>query len=349
MLRKKAVNAAREINLGLSLGPDVDGQQQSRPVVPMSPTDANLSPCSKKLLGDHRTSHPDVRSTFKSRQWESVVEDDEEEEEGGVEGSDSEDSDASISESEGETEAPCDGSSKGDVDGLNNFRQASGDDDDDGGELSVVQSIRSGHLVRPRACPTSLPIILGSSSAKRLQIMEALGWEHTTLNPDIDEGAFTDSDAHSLCQSIAKGKAAKLLEVAPKPSVLITSDQVVEFGDAVRGKPKDAEQAREFLMSYSGSALFFVTAVVVSNTETGASACAVDVARVVMSKLSDDLVERVISRGLVMSAAGGLSLEDPDLQSVVALVDGELDSIWGLPVDTTCELICQVTLSSEAE
>ena len=76
MLRRQVSNSRmRSLHLG-------DNGDEPPPVVPenipVSPTDTNLSPCSKQLWGVRRASSTDVRLAFKPRQWVAAKSEDEE-------------------------------------------------------------------------------------------------------------------------------------------------------------------------------------------------------------------------------------------------------------------------------
>jgi hypothetical protein len=68
MLRRQVSNSRMR---SLQLGVDGEVPQPLAPEnIPVSPTDTNLSPCSKQLWGTRRASHTDVRMAFKPRQWD---------------------------------------------------------------------------------------------------------------------------------------------------------------------------------------------------------------------------------------------------------------------------------------
>ncbi|CAM9388988.1 unnamed protein product, partial [Chrysoparadoxa australica] len=190
--------------------------------------------------------------------------------------------------------------------------------------------------------PTSLPLVLGTRSSHRRMVMDKLGWEHSCASADIDEKAIRHEDTLKMVVAIAEAKAAALMDQAPKPSILITADQVCEFEGKVREKPEGIEEAREFLSSYSNNHVFTVSGMVVTNTETGKKASGTHTASVCWGEIESDAIERVITRGVVMSCAGGFAIEDPDLKTLVMSVEGGVDSVYGLPIDLMIKLIKEV-------
>ena len=48
--------------------------------------------------------------------------------------------------------------------------------------------------------------------------------------------------------------------------------------------------------------------------------------------ISDEVIQRVISRGEIYASAGGFRIEDPDLNPLILDIEGSIDSVMGLPV-----------------
>ncbi|CAM9510624.1 unnamed protein product [Ascophyllum nodosum] len=147
-----------------------------------------------------------------------------------------------------------------------------------------------------------------------------------------------------MCAMIARAKAEALVGRLNKPAVLITADQVCLFeGDEgeeeVREKPDSVEQARAFLESYSERSVKTLTAVCVTDLQTGRRQEGTHESTVFWRKISAEVVDAVMGRGNTMGSAGGFALEDPDLRRLVERIDGSLDSVVGMPVDLVCGLI----------
>ena len=205
--------------------------------------------------------------------------------------------------------------------------------------------------VQPIEKPTSLPLVLGSSSPSRRKIMEALHWPFEVMIPDIDEKAIRCDDHMQLPLIIAKAKAdaiwERLLASAAanpsdnpqKPFILITSDQIVYFNGEVREKPTSAREAEFFLSSYSGRAVSTISALVATHWPSGRQAHEVDVATVFWKDISPEVIQRVIGRGDIYASAGGFRIEDEDLNPLILDIEGGVDSVLGLPVDPLVRII----------
>jgi septum formation protein len=179
-------------------------------------------------------------------------------------------------------------------------------------------------------------IVLGSSSKWRRRVMMKLGVPFDVISPDIDEKAIRRPDPFDLTYEIAVAKADALLKEFDHPALIITCDQVAVFEGEVREKPEGPQQARDWLRSYRGKTVQTVTAVVVTDVATRIQTFGVDVASVAYDDIPDAAIESVIARGDVLNSCGAVILGGH-----AKLVDGEKESVEGLPLDLTRSLLEQ--------
>ncbi len=190
-----------------------------------------------------------------------------------------------------------------------------------------------------------LPIILGSSSRWRAAELEALGLPFTAMAADIDEKAIRHPDPAILTWHIAVAKAAALLPRVPRPSLLITCDQVAVFRGEIREKPSSADEARRWLRGYAGTSVSTVTTVVVTDASSRRAVHGTHEATAHFAPLPVPAVERAIARGDVLRSCGAFTIDDPDLGPYVDGLygDGDADeirsSVSGLPRAMTLALL----------
>ncbi|XP_030448110.1 uncharacterized protein LOC115670868 isoform X4 [Syzygium oleosum] len=193
-------------------------------------------------------------------------------------------------------------------------------------------------------------IILGSSSIARRKILAEMGYEFTVMTADIDEKSIRKDKPEELVMALAEAKAEAISQKIPlgdyikdaDPTLLITSDQVVVYGDAVREKPSSKEEAREFLKGYSGGHAATVGSVSVTNLKTGSRKGEWDRVEIFFHEIPDDIIEKMVEEGIVLNVAGGLIIEHPLILPFVKQVVGTTDSVMGLPKALTKKLIKEV-------
>jgi septum formation protein len=187
-----------------------------------------------------------------------------------------------------------------------------------------------------------MKIILGSASFGRKKILEKMGRQFEVMPSDIDEKAIRSSDPEELTLLLANAKADALIPKIKEPAILITSDQVGLCDGKILEKPENKEEAREFLKKYARHSAKTITAVVVVNTANGKRVQGVDIAEVFFLPMPDDVIEKYIEMGDAMNQSGGFSIDHPMLKEFVDRVAGEEESVIGLPVRLTNELINKV-------
>ncbi|KAK3425369.1 hypothetical protein EUGRSUZ_F01889 [Eucalyptus grandis] len=221
-------------------------------------------------------------------------------------------------------------------------------------------------------------IILGSSSIARRKILAEMGYEFTIMTADIDEKSIRKDKPEELVMALAEAKANAITSKVQRinsqekdsepiiliaadtaeaisqkiplgdyikdadPTLLITSDQVVVYGDAVREKPSSKEEAREFLKGYSGGHAATVGSVLVLNLKTGSRKGEWDRVEIFFHEIPDEIIEKMVEEGIVLNVAGGLIIEHPLILPYVKQVVGTTDSVMGLPKALTEKLIKEV-------
>jgi len=188
-----------------------------------------------------------------------------------------------------------------------------------------------------------MKIILGSQSPWRKKVLESMGYDFEVMIPDIDEKQIRDEDPKQLTLKIARAKAEALLPKIKEPAILITSDQVGVCNGEIREKPENGDDVRRFLKSYEKYPVQTVTSVVVTNTKTGETAEGVDLAKIWFSKFTNDQIEKIVKDKIVYTFAGGYNMAYADIKNHVIKLEGTIDSVQGLPIELTKELIEQVT------
>lgn len=174
-------------------------------------------------------------------------------------------------------------------------------------------------------------------------MLEEMGLEFEVMAADIDEKAIRLDDPPELVLAIAKAKAQALRPKISEPAILITSDTVVVCDGKILEKPVTEQEAREFLNNYAILPGKTVTAVVVTNLETGKQVSTVDIATVYFHPFSKNEVDDLIEEGRVYALAGALAIDGEKFESHVKKIIGTRDSVIGLSKDSTARLIKEVS------
>lgn len=159
---------------------------------------------------------------------------------------------------------------------------------------------------------------------------------------DIDEKSIRNDDPVELTRAIAHAKADALLLRIHESAILITADTVVTCNGKIREKASTPQEARDFLREYGMHPLQTVSAVVVTNTQTRVQRDGVDIATVWFRSIPEEKIAQMISRNDICSFAGAFAYQDPLQKSFIDRIEGEEESILGLPKQLMLDLLQEV-------
>tara|TARA_E500000178_G_C17034957_1_gene762869 strand:- start:2331 stop:2936 length:606 start_codon:yes stop_codon:yes gene_type:complete len=194
-------------------------------------------------------------------------------------------------------------------------------------------------------------IILGSSSLNRKKILESIFDDITVIKPEIDEKKIRSQNPYELPKMITKQKTLEVTrklvneDLCNDVHILITSDQIAIFNNQVREKPINKDQAFNFLKSYSNNEVTTVSSIFVTNLNTGKQIDKTIVGKVKWKKISDEIISKVIDKGVIYGACGGFSIEDEDLKSSILSIEGGEDNVKGLSLKDCLNMIFEVILN----
>jgi septum formation protein len=186
-----------------------------------------------------------------------------------------------------------------------------------------------------------LPIILASSSPFRKLILEATNIPFTVHKVDFDESSIHNSNVELLVLELAQTKGALATHNIKHPALIISGDSLVTCGNEIRGKPTSTAEARRYLRSYNEQPATTHSAICIHNTATGKVALGVDRADIYLKELNEEIISIVINEGTIFHCCGAVAIEHPLLSPFVDRIEGTLDSIMGMPLKLTEDLITQ--------
>jgi septum formation protein len=115
---------------------------------------------------------------------------------------------------------------------------------------------------------TNRPLVLGSTSRYRRELLQRLHIPFEVAAPDVDETPQPGEAPRALAERLALAKARAVAAVFPG-AVVIGSDQVADLDGEPLGKPGTHENAVAQLRRMRGHTVIFQTAVAVVCLESG--------------------------------------------------------------------------------
>jgi len=190
----------------------------------------------------------------------------------------------------------------------------------------------------PSSQPEARPLILGSTSRYRHELLSRLGVPFETVAPDVDETPRAGEKPADLALRLAIAKAHDVAQRHPK-AVVIGSDQVADLAGEPLGKPGTHERAVAQLRRMRGQTVVFQTALAVVCQASGFEQSDIAVVRVVFRDLSDDEIERYLRAEQPYDCAGSAKSEGLGIALLERIDNDDPTALVGLPLIRTCRLI----------
>ncbi len=188
----------------------------------------------------------------------------------------------------------------------------------------------------PRPLPR--PLILGSTSRYRRELLERLRLPFETAAPDVDETPHPGESPESLARRLALAKARAVAARFPE-ALVIGSDQVADLDGQPLGKPGSHERAIEQLRAMRGRTVVFHTALAVVCRATGFEAEDLAPVRVRFRSLSDAEIETYLRAEQPYDCAGSAKAEGLGITLLSAIESDDPTALIGLPLIRTAELL----------
>lgn len=188
------------------------------------------------------------------------------------------------------------------------------------------------HTTLPR------PLILGSTSPYRRELLLRLRLPFEVVRPEVDETPRAGEAPATLAQRLAMEKAQAVARQHPH-AVVIGSDQVADLAGEPLGKPGNHERAVAQLRRMQGQTVVFQTAVAVVCLDSGFAKHALSPVKVQFRALSDTAIEAYLQAEQPYDCAGSAKSEGLGIALLERIDNQDPSALVGLPLIDTCRLL----------
>lgn len=189
---------------------------------------------------------------------------------------------------------------------------------------------------------SSIPLILGSASPRRLQLLRQIGLNPSVKTADIDETPLQGERPIEYASRLAMVKGRSIVERFGDHNLVVAADTIVIVDQLILGKPVNPLEARAFMTLLSGRSHDVVTAV--SLFWKKQELVEFEKTHVVFEPLSDDMIDAYIATGDYKDKAGGYGI-----QSFAALfiprIEGCFFNVMGFPINLFYRMTCKMGLN----
>lgn len=183
-----------------------------------------------------------------------------------------------------------------------------------------------------------MQLILGSQSPRRREVLSFFDIPFRQVSPHFDEDSVPfHGNPQEYVQTLSKGKADSLAHEFPKETIL-TADTIVYREGKIYGKPKNQEEAFQYLKELSGKWHSVFTGLTLSSK--GQDFQTVDETLVLFNSLTDEQIKTYYQMLTLSDKAGGYMIQGSG-GLIVKRIEGCYYNVVGLPINALYSLLLQ--------
>jgi septum formation protein len=182
------------------------------------------------------------------------------------------------------------------------------------------------------------PVILGSTSRYRKELLSRLQIPFDTAAPNVDETPHSHESPKDLAMRLALAKAHAVALKNPQ-AVVIGSDQVADLEGEPLGKPGNHANATLQLQRMRGKTVIFQTALSVVCLTTRFEKTDLAAVKVKFRDLSDSEIESYLLAEEPYDCAGSAKSEGLGIALLESIESDDPTALIGLPLIRTCLML----------
>ena len=186
--------------------------------------------------------------------------------------------------------------------------------------------------------PHDWPVILGSTSRYRKELLSRLRIPFEVCAPHVDETPLPGEAPKELALRLALAKALAVAKQNPN-AVVIGSDQVADLDGTPLGKPGNHANAVLQLQKMRGKTVVFQTALSVVCVANGYQRTDLAAVRVKFRDLTDSEIESYLRAEEPYDCAGSAKSEGLGITLLDAIDNDDPTALVGLPLIRTCQML----------
>lgn len=188
------------------------------------------------------------------------------------------------------------------------------------------------------AIAANRPLVLGSTSPYRRELLARLKIAFEVVAPEVDEAPLPGESPRQLACRLAMAKARAVAARHPH-AIVIGSDQVADLDGQAIGKPGSHAAALAQLQRMRGQTVIFQTAVAVVCRETKFAQMDLAQVKVKFRALSDAEIETYLQAEQPYDCAGSAKSEGLGIVLLESIDNDDPTALVGLPLIRTCQML----------
>lgn len=177
----------------------------------------------------------------------------------------------------------------------------------------------------------SRPLLLASSSPRRVELMQEQGYTFEVLVPGVEEAHDEALSCEDLTVENARRKARAVSGLRPD-ALVIGADTLVYLDGVPITKPADLEEAAGMLRRLSGRTHQVCTGVALVWNGGADERVFHVISEVTFKTLTEDVIREYHSRIQPLDKAGGYAVQEESAM-IIECVEGSWSNVKGLPME----------------
>ena len=183
---------------------------------------------------------------------------------------------------------------------------------------------------------TKHSFVLASSSPRRIELLNSIKiFPKIIYSSDINEDIDSKENPKKYCMRVAKNKALKALEKYPEEFIL-SADTVVFCSNKIFLKPKNKEEAREFLTFFSGRKHNVLTCVCLAKKNS--LKVKKVITKVTFKRLNKQEIDEYLSTNEWKDKAGAYAIQGY-AEKFIKRINGSYSNVVGLTLFETFNIL----------
>jgi septum formation protein len=186
-------------------------------------------------------------------------------------------------------------------------------------------------------------LVLASQSPARLATLRSAGLDPEVVVSGVDESTVTVDDPAVLAVELARLKA-RTVAAGADDALVVGCDSVLAFGDAILGKPADAEDARQRWRRMRGRSGVLHTGHCVVDAGTGREVARAAQTVVHFAAVTDDEIDAYVATGEPLAVAGAFTIDGLG-GAFVSSIEGDPHTVVGISLPLLRVMLAELDVS----
>jgi septum formation protein len=200
--------------------------------------------------------------------------------------------------------------------------------------------------MQERISPDS-PLIVGSQSPRRIELLKQCGIPTEVLAIEIDESIMPGERPDAMATRLARQKGAgalykfRQLGRVAEGRWFLCADTIVHISGELLGKPRDEDDNRRMLRVLSGRTHSVTTGFVVHGPDAFDAPAYAETTAVTFRHIGENEIQRYARTGEGKDKAGGYAIQGL-AGAFVERIEGSYANVVGLPIHRVVEVLLKL-------